>query len=106
RNATADALDLRHRLPRVWTHLQDLRCETWVARKIARMSRCLSRQAVRVVDSAVAEAIDQGPGRLLAIAEAAVIQADQDAHQARVRQARSRRGVWFPKPVPGAVLDL
>lgn len=105
RNVTADALDLRHRLPQVWAHLRQFRCETWVARKIARMSRPLSPESVAVVDAAVAEAIDQSPSRLLAIAEAKVVEADQEAHLARVRRSRARRGVWFPKPAPGAVLD-
>lgn len=45
RNTTADALDRRHRLPQVWTHLQDLRCEAWLARKIAWISRPLSQEA-------------------------------------------------------------
>ncbi|WP_018156008.1 hypothetical protein [Demetria terragena] len=105
RHATADALDLRHRLPLVWAQMQDLACETWVARKVARMSRPLSRAAVQVVDQAVADAISQSPSRLLAIAEAKVVEADQTAHAARVAESRTRRGVWFPKPRPGDLLE-
>lgn len=105
RNMTADALDLRHRLPRVWNHVQELVCETWVARKIARMSRPLSQQAVALVDQAVADAIEQSPSRLLAIAEAKIIEADQAAHEARIQENQLRKGVWFPRPQPGAMVD-
>lgn len=105
RNLTADALDLRHRLPALWAQVQDLACEAWVARKIARMSRPLSRDVVRVVDDAVADAIGQSPARLLTIAEAKVVEADQVAHDARVETNRRRKGVWFPTPRPGELID-
>lgn len=105
RRMTADALDLRHRLPRVWNHVQELVCETWVARKVARMSRPLSQHAVALVDEAVADAIEQSPSRLLAIAEAKIIETDQTAHEARIQENRLRKGVWFPRPQPGAMVD-
>lgn len=105
RNLTADALDLRHRLPRLWAQVQDLACETWVARKIARMSRPLSRDAVKVVDQAVADAVGQSPCRLLTIAEAKVVEADQAAPAARVEENRRAKGVWLPKPAPGQAID-
>ncbi|WP_026181367.1 hypothetical protein [Demetria terragena] len=105
RNATADALDLRHRLPLIWAHTQNLRCETWVARKIARMARQLDRTAARLVDQAIADAIDQSPSRLLTIAEAKIIEADQAAHQARIQENLHQRGVWFPTPPPGSDIN-
>ncbi|WP_018157171.1 hypothetical protein [Demetria terragena] len=105
RNSTADALDLRHRLPKVWSQVHSLRCEVWVARKIARMTRPLSRDAVAIVDRAVAEAIDQSPSRLLSLAEAKIIESDQAAHHERIRENQSKVGVWFPKPLPGSEVD-
>lgn len=96
RSAMADALDLRHRLPRVWAQVLDLACEPWVAAKVARMSRRLDRDQVEVVDVAVSNAIGgQSPGRVLAIAEAKVIEADTAAHAARLDEERRRRGVWL-----------
>jgi hypothetical protein len=91
----ADLLDLRHSLPRVWVALQALRVEPWVARKVASLSRNLSREAVRVVDAAVALAAGQGNGRTLAIAEAKVIEADQAARAADLDAAKVAKGVWL-----------
>lgn len=78
RRRAADALDLRHRLPRVWRCVQDLRIPAWAARKVAGLSRELSQDAAEVVDVAVAAAADQAPNRILAIAEAKVIEADPE----------------------------
>ena len=66
----ADALDLRHRLSLLWEAVQHLKVPVWVARKVAGMSRELSKDAVGLVDAAVGAAVDQSPGRILAIAEA------------------------------------
>ncbi|CAI9419822.1 hypothetical protein [Nocardioides sp. T2.26MG-1] len=74
RATTGDALDLRHRLPATWAQVVALECEPWVACKVARMSRRLERDQVRIVDQAVADAIgDESPGRMLTIAEAKVV---------------------------------
>jgi hypothetical protein len=95
RATMADALDLRHRLPRVWAQVIELACEPWVACKVARMSRRLDREQVEIVDVAVAEAIGgQAPSRVLAVAEAKVIEADTATHAARLEAQRRRRGVW------------
>lgn len=98
RSTMADVLDLRHRLPRVWAQVLELTCEPWVACKVARMSRRLDRDQVAIVDLAVAEAIGgQSPGRVLAIAEAKVIEVDSAAHLARLEAERRRRGVWLSR---------
>jgi hypothetical protein len=101
----ADALDLRHRLPRLWAAVCDLRVEAWVARKVARLSRALSKDAVQVVDVAVAAAADQAPGRIIAIAEAKVIEADPDAHRARLAEDAAKVGVRLSHPRPGQAVD-
>lgn len=98
RATMADVLDLRHRLPRVWAQVLELACEPWVASKVARMSRRLDRDQVELVDLAVARAIGgESPGRVLAVAEAKVIEADTAAHIARLEEARRRRGVWLSR---------
>ncbi|WP_203336644.1 hypothetical protein [Nocardioides limicola] len=104
-NLTADALDLRHRLPRVWAGLQALRCEVWVGCRVARMSRQLSLKAVAIVDAAVAAALAESPSRILVIAEAKVIEADRVAHEERIAANRVRRGVWLSRPRPGDAVD-
>ncbi|WP_395692417.1 hypothetical protein [Nocardioides sp.] len=95
RATIGDALDLRHRLPLTWAVVQDLGCEVWVATKVARMSRDLDRDRVGLVDAAVAQAIGgTAPGRVLALAEGKVVEADSAAHAARLEEERRRTGVW------------
>ncbi len=101
RATMADALDLRHRLPRTWGQVLELACEPWVAAKVARITRRLDPEACELVDLAVAEAIaGQSPGRVIAIAEAKTIEADTAAHAARLDAERRRRGVWISRTDP------
>ncbi|WP_182524926.1 hypothetical protein [Nocardioides dongkuii] len=93
RSTMADVLDLRHRLPRLWLAVRSLEIEPWVAGKVASMSRTLDRHQVALVDDKVVAAVAEAPGRVLRIAEAAVIEADPDAHAARLEDGRRRRGV-------------
>ena len=51
----ADGLDLRHRLPEVYAAVREGRCDLWVARRVASMTRNLDPEAVALVDRAVAE---------------------------------------------------
>ncbi|MCR1784510.1 hypothetical protein KVF89_18350 [Nocardioides carbamazepini] len=101
----AGALDLRHRLPLLWRQVLELAMPVWLARKVAVMARELDRDAVRLVDAAVAAAVDESPGRILRIAEAKVIEADLAAHQARVDADAKKTGCWLSRPRPGDVLD-
>ncbi len=89
----ADGLDLRHRLPATWSALREGRLDLWVARKIASMTRQLDREGAALVDSAVAAAADQAPGRLLTIAEAKVMEADTEAARAEREAGRRKRYV-------------
>jgi hypothetical protein len=85
RNLMADALDLRHRQPHCWRAVREQRLEVWVARKIATMARSLSRQAAAYVDAAIADHLESlPPGRLLALVDAKIIEADPErAEEAR-----------------------
>jgi hypothetical protein len=90
----ADVLDLQHRMPKVWRMVTDLQCEVWVARKVASMSRSLPLEKVGLVDVAVAEAIaTETPGRVVALAEAKIIEADPEAHARKLAEAANRRYV-------------
>ncbi|GAA4102032.1 hypothetical protein ACFFOS_04435 [Nocardioides kongjuensis] len=105
RNALADAFDLRHRLPAVWAGVKAGRCEVWVVRKVARWSRKLDPHQVKVVDDAVAAALDEAPSRILTIAEAKIIEADPVAHAKRISDNQKTKGVWYPTPRPGSQVD-
>lgn len=97
----ADLLDLRHRLPTVYDAVRALRLELWVARKVASMSRALDRDRVAIVDLAVAAAADESPSRVIALAEAKVIEADIEAHRQRIAQDEAKKGVWLRRKRPG-----
>ncbi|GAA4101032.1 hypothetical protein ACFFOS_21260 [Nocardioides kongjuensis] len=106
-NRAAAALDLRHRLPRLWERVQRLDVEVWVARRIADLSRKLSRAAVEIVDISVAAAHDLTPGKLIELAEARIIEADPAAHRERIAAEEARIGVFARRRRPGdAVADL
>ncbi|MEZ0578831.1 hypothetical protein [Nocardioides sp. MH1] len=101
----ADSLDLRHRMPILWAAVQDLRLPAWVACKVASMSRGLSLEAVGLVDVAVAAAVDESPTRILRIAEAKVIEADIEAHRARLAEEAAKLGVQVSRPRTGDAID-
>jgi hypothetical protein len=92
--ALADVLDLMFRLPAVWAVCQLGSAEVRIARQVAKLSRHLPADRVGVVDQAIARIIGQeSGGRVLAVAEAKVIEADPGLHQERVEAERRRRYV-------------
>lgn len=94
RAALADILDLRHRLPRTFAIMTALRCEPWVARKVAVISRHLSAETVGIVDRAVAAAISgESPATVLELARAKTIEADPDHEHDRLEFEARRRYV-------------
>ncbi|QZY29712.1 hypothetical protein [Nocardioides coralli] len=98
RALVADALDLAHRLPRTWAHVTALACEPWVARKVAVICRAVPREAVAVVDRAVAAAIaGHAPSTVLEIAQAKVIEADPETYAMRRELDRHRRYVTLSR---------
>jgi hypothetical protein len=89
-NAIADVLDLMHRLPRVWAACCAGDAE--VARRVAKLSRHLGMGRVGVIDAAVARVITaEAAGRVLAVAEAKIIEADPEGHRQRVEEEKRRR---------------
>lgn len=93
RALVADALDLRHRLPKLWALVLDGRTECWVARKIAWHTRRLSLLAVARIDDRIAGYTDDAatlpPARLKELVEALV--ADADASDADAEREAARR---------------
>ena len=97
-NALADVLDLMHRLPLTWAVCTTGSAEIWVARKVARVSRHLPADRAGVVDAAVARIIaSEAGGRVIAVAEATVIEAAPGLHEERVEAERRRRYVAFSR---------
>ncbi len=93
-NALADVLDLQHRLPLTWAVACSGEAEVFIARRVARLSRHLPSGRVGVVDAAVARIIGhEAGGRVLAVAEAKIIEADPTLHDERVEAERARRYV-------------
>lgn len=93
-NAMADVLDLQHRLPRTWAVLCAGDAEVFIARRVAKLSRHLPADRVGVVDAAVARIIaHEAGGRVLAVAEAKIIEADPALHEERAEAERARRYV-------------
>ena len=90
----ADGLDLAHRLPRTWAVVEAGRCEPWVARKVAVLTRALLSDQVGRVDRAVARAIrGHAPSTVLEIARAKTIEADPETHRAERERSRHERYV-------------
>lgn len=93
-NALADVLDLEHRLPRTWAVVREGDAEVFVARRVAKLSRHLPADRVGVVDAAVSRIIaHEAGGRVLAVAEAKIVEADPALHDQRVEAERARRYV-------------
>ena len=51
----ADALDLAHRLPRIWSRVRALEVPAWKARRVAQATHHLSREAAGHVDAHLAD---------------------------------------------------
>jgi hypothetical protein len=93
-NALADVLDLLFRLPLTWAVCESGEAELYVARRVAKLSRHLPADRVGVVDRAVARIIArESGGRVLAVADAKIIEAAPDLHQERAEAERRRRYV-------------
>lgn len=86
----ADSLDVRHRLPQLWSAVMELRVPVWQARKIAARLRAvgLDRDQARWVDSQVAPYVPSLPwARIEALLEAKIIEVDPESAAERARAA-------------------
>ena len=91
-----DALDLRRRLPLLWTAVQTGDVTVWMARKIAVRTRPLTLDAARKVDASTAGLAATLPDpRLEAVVEAAILRADPVQATSDVEAAIAGQGVWF-----------
>lgn len=93
-NALVDTLNLVYRMPETWKVLQTGEAEVYIARRIAKLSSHLPLAVMPVVDKSVARIIaHESGGRVLDVAEAKIIEAAPELHEARVEGERRRRYV-------------
>ena len=87
-----DALELRHRLPRVWRRVVRGDLKAWQARRIAERTLLLSREAASFVDAHVAPTAHKiGPYQLHALVEQAIAHFMPDlAEERRLAKADGR----------------
>lgn len=89
-----DALELRHRLPRLWARVADGTVQAWRARRVADHTKILSPDAAAWVDAQVAPfAHKVGTRRLADLVAAALLRFDPDEALRRLEAGRERRGV-------------
>jgi Domain of unknown function (DUF222) len=102
-----DALDLRHRLPRLWALVLAGAVRPWAARKIAQATRDASMDAAAHADRRVALwAPSRTLGQLEQIAHAALIEADPQAAEEQAREAELRQGVWVGQSTDHGIRDV
>ncbi len=92
----ADALDVRHRLPKLWAELTAGHVRVWQARHVASRTRAtgLSLAQAREVDETTTPYLASLPwGRFLELLEARIIAADPEAAEARREAAELERFV-------------
>lgn len=90
----ADALDVRHRLPRLWAMVRGGGVRVWRARKVAVATRHLSVMAAAAVDRAIARSVALLPwGRFENLLDAKIIEADPLLADERARIWESERFV-------------
>ena len=90
-----EALELRHRLPRLWQRVMSGRLQAWRARQIAARTVHLNAAAAAYVDAQLAPFAHKiGLRRIEAALEAATIRFDPELAAKKERQAAEARGVW------------
>src|SRR5689334_15311151 len=92
----SEAVELCHRLPRLWGLVQDGSLQAWKARQVARATTQLSREAVAFVDRhlAVTARSNRVPAVNPVLHEAR-LRCDPDQAVAVEQNALDHRGVWL-----------
>jgi hypothetical protein len=94
RDLVGEALELCHRLPRLWARVQDGTLPAWRARRIARATMLLSRPAAGYVDDRVASFAHRvGPSTVDRLVEEALVRFDPVAANERALASADHRHV-------------
>jgi hypothetical protein len=102
-----DALDLRHRLPRLWARVLAGDVLAWVARRVAQATRAASVEAAAHVDRRVAPyAHSLSWQRLEGVVDAALVEADPQAAADAARAAELAQGVWVGESTDRGIKDV
>jgi hypothetical protein len=93
----ADSLELRYRLPRLWTLVQAGRLQAWKARRVAQHTTGLGHRAVAFVDAhaAIPGARNRLVGNVAGLVHAALCRFEPNKARQQEQDARERRGVEF-----------
>ncbi|SDT29490.1 hypothetical protein [Microlunatus soli] len=103
----ADVLDLRYRLPRIWTLVQSHGVRPGHARLVAAKTRLLSVQQAAVVDAEVVGMISAVTyGGLLTAIDAAMLRADPQGARVRAETAARWRGVRVGRESEDGAIDV
>ncbi|SDT46538.1 hypothetical protein [Microlunatus soli] len=103
----ADVLDLRYRLPRIWTLVQGHGVRPGHARLVAAKTRLLSVEQAAVVDAEVVGMISAVTyGGLLTAIDAAVVRADPEGARVRAETAARWRGVRVGRESEDGTIDV
>jgi hypothetical protein len=106
RRFVGQALELRDRLPRLWTRVMDGDLPAWRARRIAERTMSLSPEAAAEVDRTLASFAHRvSAGRIDAAVEAAARRFDPEVAEQAARDADGSRFVDFDHQLDG-VTDL
>ncbi|MGI8576747.1 MAG: DUF222 domain-containing protein [Nocardioidaceae bacterium] len=102
-----DALDLIHRLPKLWARVQTGQVRPWVGRRIGRATRDQPAAVAARVDAKVTpRAHKLAWGRLTSLIQATIIAADPVRAEQTAIQAATRQGVWVQPSNDYGIKDI
>src|SRR4051812_24546 len=102
RSYLGQGVELRDRLPRLWTAVMAGRLPAWKARKIAEQTLPLTAAAAAYVDAHLAPFAHRlSLVRITRAVDAAILRHDPDEAAARAAKAAEGRGVWVDDDLDG-----
>ncbi len=98
----ADALDLTHRLPRIWARVETLVVPAWKARRVAQATHALSLAAATYVDTHLADRIEScGAATMERVVAMAIAKFHPELLAAREKNGRAGWHVKVTHPRAG-----
>ena len=98
----ADALDLQHRLPKIWRLVEELAVEPWKARQVAQATHPLSKAAAAYVDEQLAPRLAScGFAAIQTTVAMAIAKYHPELLEEKEKQGRKGWHVTLRHPAPG-----